>query len=466
LKRVGSFLLAAILAILWCPVASAAATPTLSISSGEVSAGSSVTLTVSIADNPGLAATLIYIYYDTSVFTVSPDRDVAAAGSFRSSGGLIGNTIATARTNGRYDGDDGKDGVLALWYNGSGLNTTASGSMLTVTLHANAEAANGDYTVEAGYSASNTCDASGQKITLRTSVSTVTVTGGAQAATGSQSGSQNTSQNANQNGSQNGSQSGSQNAEQNASQTTTGSQSGSQNGGQDASAEPLPGDSGASAPNGSGTATDSGSQSNESANETADQTADETGETATAVLFSDVSGNWAESYIEKAASLGLVEGYNGLYRPNDSMTRAELVTILWRASGSPAPTADASFTDLTQTWYLDAVAWAEETGVVNGVGHGWFSPDGEVTREQLVTILHRLAGTPTGMEALLTGVYDSQYSDSSEVSTWAKAALYWSIYSEIYCGEASTSVGQTLAPAAAASRAQIAVMMVRYLENN
>jgi hypothetical protein len=184
------------------------------------------------------------------------------------------------------------------------------------------------------------------------------------------------------------------------------------------------------------------------------------------VLFSDVSGNWAESYIAKAASLGLVEGYNGQYRPNDSMTRAELVTILWRASGCPAPTTESSFTDLTQTWYLDAVAWAEETGVINGVGHDRFSPSGEVTREQLVTILHRLAGTPTGMEALLTGVYDSQYSDSSEVSTWAKAALYWSIYSEIYCGETSTSVGQTLAPAAAASRAQIAVMMVRYLENN
>jgi hypothetical protein len=184
------------------------------------------------------------------------------------------------------------------------------------------------------------------------------------------------------------------------------------------------------------------------------------------VLFSDVSGNWAESYIAKAASLGLVEGYNGQYRPNDSMTRAELVTILWRASGCPAPTTESSFTDLTQTWYLDAVAWAEETGVINGVGHDRFSPSGEVTREQLVTILHRLAGTPTGMEALLTGVYDSQYSDSGDVSSWAKEALYWSVYSEIYCGEASTSVGQTLAPAAAASRAQIAVMMVRYLEKN
>jgi hypothetical protein len=102
--------------------------------------------------------------------------------------------------------------------------------------------------------------------------------------------------------------------------------------------------------------------------------------------------------------------------------------------------------------------------VVNGVGGDRFDPDGPVSREQLVTILHRLAGTPSGMETMLTGAYDSQYPDSGTVSDWAKAALYWSIYSDIYCGQTSPAVGQTLAPAVAADRAQIAVMMVRYLD--
>lgn len=184
-----------------------------------------------------------------------------------------------------------------------------------------------------------------------------------------------------------------------------------------------------------------------------------------AVLFEDAVGNWAESFIQRAAGQGLIQGYNGLYRPNDSMTRAELVTILWRASGSPTGGA-ASFTDLTQDWYREAVAWAERTGAVNGVGGGRFDPDGRVSREQLAAILHRMAGSPAGMEAMVYGVYDQQFADSAQVSDWAKQSLYWAVFNEIYCGEAGVSVGQVLAPGADANRAQIAVMMVRYLDKN
>jgi hypothetical protein len=395
-------------------LAMAADTAGLTITSGSTQAGQSVTLTVGIENNPGIAATLVYIYYDTSVFTVDPSEDISAAGSFRSSGGLIGNSIEKAK-NGLYRGDSDKDGVLALWYNGSGLNTTGDGALLTVTLHAAESAASGDYTVSLGYSPDDTCNQSGDDVTLTMSTATVTVTGGGTGTSGSDAGSGSTDS------------------------TVTGS---------------------------TGTdSTDTDSTDTVSDSGPVGGTEDtETAETTETVTFSDVSGHWAEDYIMQAAQLGLVEGYDGKYRPDNSMTRAEFVTILWRSKGSPSPTKSSSFTDLTQDWYLDAVAWAEEQGVVNGVGGGKFDPTGPITRQQLVTTLYRLAGKPVGMEVMLTSIYDSQYPDSDQIGSWAKSALYWSIYHDIYCGEASVSVGESLTPTNDADRAQIAVMMVRYLD--
>ena len=372
----------------------AAASPTVSLTSGSVQAGGDVTLTLNVEGNPGMAACLIYFYYDTSVFTVDPARDIAAQGAFRSSGGLIGNSIALARENGRYAGDTGKDGALALWYNGSGLNTDGDGTMMTITLHANDTAAGGVYEIGVGYSADDVCSESGKLVALRTSGGSVTVS--------------------NPDG-------------------TTPVQP-------EQPAQPEQGTGGIS----TGTI--------------------EQPETE-GVQFSDVAGNWAEAYIEQAAARGLIVGYNGLYRPNDQMSRAEFVTILWSAAGSPAPKAPATFTDLTQAWYQNPIAWAQENNVVSGVGGGKFDPNGTVTREQIAAILHRMAGSPTGMELMFSSMYDAQYGDSGAIGSWAKPALYWSIFNEIYCGEQTVAVGQTLAPKAAASRAQIAVMMVRYLDS-
>jgi len=182
------------------------------------------------------------------------------------------------------------------------------------------------------------------------------------------------------------------------------------------------------------------------------------------VTFTDISDHWAESYIGEAAQRKLVQGYNGLYRPDDSMTRGELVTILWRAMGEPKPAKAASFTDLKQDWYRDAVAWAEEQKVVNGIGAGKFGPDGNVTREQLATILHRLAGGTVGMEALFTSIYDASFVDEDKVSAYAKSAIYWCVFNEVYCGEASVTLGDTIAPKADATRGQIAVMICCYLD--
>lgn len=417
LRKVSRFLLALVLILGLCvPAAYAAEAPEVSISSGTVAPGGEVTLTVSIRNNPGIAATVLYIYYDSSIFSADPNRDVRAAGDFRSDGGMMNNTISTARSNGRYSGREGAEGLLALWYNSSGLNTYGDGAMLTVTLHANGGAPAGAYEVGVGYAEKDCGNQDGQRVALTTLPGTVTVTGNGTQTPADQGGNQD-----------------------------------NQQGQTPKDPSPNPEEPGTDYPGG------------EAGDRLPADGTDPGGEMA--VLFEDAVGNWAESFIQRAAGQGLIQGYNGLYRPNDSMTRAELVTILWRASGSPTGGA-ASFTDLTQDWYKDAVAWAERTGAVNGVGNGRFDPDGRVSREQLAAILHRMAGSPMGMEALVYDVYDQQYADSAQVSDWAKQSLYWAVFNEIYCGEAGLSVGQVLAPGADASRAQIAVMMVRYLDKN
>ena len=377
-RKIAWILMAALIVSLLSMGALAASTAQVSISSGSVKAGDTVDLTVELTGNPGMAAYMLYIYYDTEAFTVDPAKGISAGSDF-AGGILLGNDLTTARKNSDEPvGDSSKDGVLALWCNSTGTNTTKNGKILTIRLQAKDTAANGSYTVSLGYDADNTVNEDGGKVALAVTGGTVTVTGG-------------------------------------------------------------------------------------TADKPDDDETDTTGG-AGVVDFTDIAGNWAEDYIVQANARELVYGFSGRYRPNDTMTRAEFVTILYRACGSPKPAQAASFTDLTQDWYRDPVAWAQENQVVNGVGNNRFDPDGSVTREQLVTILFRLSGGQSGMESMFTAAYDPAYTDAGQISDYAKPAMYWSIYHEILCGENSLKVPATLAPRAAANRAQIAVMIVRYLD--
>ena len=183
--------------------------------------------------------------------------------------------------------------------------------------------------------------------------------------------------------------------------------------------------------------------------------------------FTDTIGHWAESYINEAAGLGLINGMDvGIYAPDSTMTRAQFVTILWRSQGSPDPDGPSSFTDLgaNSGWFADAVAWAEENKIVDGVAVGQFDPNGHVTREQIATILFRMSGDSAGDGQQYAGIYEQAFSDSASIGSWAKDAVWWAIYHEIWCGTDSAEVGTSLAPTQDADRAQIAVMIVRYLE--
>ncbi|MBR6915968.1 MAG: S-layer homology domain-containing protein, partial [Clostridia bacterium] len=112
--------------------------------------------------------------------------------------------------------------------------------------------------------------------------------------------------------------------------------------------------------------------------------------------FSDVAEDrWSYGSINYAVENGYMQGVgDGKFDPTGSLTRAMVATVLWRREGSPVPTAPSGFSDVPAgAWYADAVAWAKETGVVNGMTATTFSPNGYITREQLATMLFRFSSS-------------------------------------------------------------------------
>lgn len=173
-------------------------------------------------------------------------------------------------------------------------------------------------------------------------------------------------------------------------------------------------------------------------------------------------GSWYEQSVQYATEHGLMNGTgSNTFEPESTMTRAMLVTVLWRYANAPKPGANP-FTDVPNgKWYTDAVAWAAENGVVNGVGDGKFEPDGSVTREQMATILYRYAqkvGIDTSKHTEL-----SAFPDASRVSAYARAPMQWSVAEGVIGG--SRENGQDwLNPQGNATRAEVATILMRYLE--
>ena len=179
--------------------------------------------------------------------------------------------------------------------------------------------------------------------------------------------------------------------------------------------------------------------------------------------FTDVpSTHWAYENVNRAAEMGLIKGYaDGTFGPERNMSRAEFVTVLWRMSGSPAPKAAAAFEDVkADDWFADQIAWASEQGYVNGAD-GKFSPNGVITREQVMSILFRYNGGKSGMETMFYETYDGAFTDSGSISPWAKPAVYWAVYETIVGGMTET----TIVPQGNATRAQISTIFLWYLDS-
>ena len=181
------------------------------------------------------------------------------------------------------------------------------------------------------------------------------------------------------------------------------------------------------------------------------------------ISFNDTAGHWGEAVIKRAAELGLFKGYpDGSFGPNRNVTRAQYVTVLYRMAGSPAVSGPAPFTDIAgqSQEFQNAIAWGYEKGYVNGKSADTFDPGGDVTRQEAMKILFGYAGGVSGMETAFTTTYDATFTDSGEIADWAKAAMYWGYYKAIISGTSET----TLSPRSSATRAQLAAILVRYLD--
>ncbi|MBR6915375.1 MAG: S-layer homology domain-containing protein [Clostridia bacterium] len=175
--------------------------------------------------------------------------------------------------------------------------------------------------------------------------------------------------------------------------------------------------------------------------------------------FSDVAeGRWSASAIKYAVDRGYMNGVgDGKFDPTGALTRGMVATVLWRREGSPAPTAPSGFSDVPAgSWYADAVAWAKQTGVVNGMTETTFAPNAFITREQLATMLFRFSATAPVSVPERADL--SPFADDEKTSAWAKESLEWAVEAGLING----TDGNRLAPSGNATREQFAAIIERY----
>ena len=187
------------------------------------------------------------------------------------------------------------------------------------------------------------------------------------------------------------------------------------------------------------------------------------GEKAPAIAFSDTNGHWAEDWINRAVEIGILKGYtDGRFGPNDNVTRAQFVTVLYRLAGSPKPEAEAPFADITGEIeeFRSAIAWAYEQGYVNGRSDTEFDPGGSVTRQEAMKILYGYAGGREPVPGMTVSIYRGYFTDNEEIASWARDGVYWAYYHEIING---TGEG-VISPGGTTTRGQVAKILVNYLE--
>ena len=175
--------------------------------------------------------------------------------------------------------------------------------------------------------------------------------------------------------------------------------------------------------------------------------------------FDDVKpAHWFADAVEYVTENGIMNGTAAdTFSPNAPATRAMLVTVLYRLAGSPDADTVHGFTDLVRgAWYEDAVAWAAENGIVDGVGSAQFAPNAHITREQLALILYRYA-QHCGLDVSASEDL-SDYADAQSVSPWARNAMTWAVSAGLISGRSASA----LAPQSGATRAEIAQLLMNF----
>lgn len=180
------------------------------------------------------------------------------------------------------------------------------------------------------------------------------------------------------------------------------------------------------------------------------------------ISFDDVTEkDWFYKYVMYAVEKGLFTGTGeNIFGPNKPMTRSMLVTVLYRLEGKLDIAKTASFTDIPSgQWYTDAVSWSVEKEIVKGITETEFKPENNITREQLSVMLYRYAASKNKVSGI-AGSIDS-FTDKDKVSSWAVDAVKWAVGQGIMTGKSNGN----LDPSGSATRAEVAAMLQRYIEN-
>ena len=179
--------------------------------------------------------------------------------------------------------------------------------------------------------------------------------------------------------------------------------------------------------------------------------------------FDDVSeSDWYYDAVMYVSANGLMQGTNTGFAPNDTLTRAMLVTVLYRLDESPKAESKAQFTDIADgLWYTDAIVWATQNEIVQGYGNGEFGVNDPITREQIATILHRYANHKKYDVSVGENTNILSYDDFATISEYAIAPMQYVAGAGLMNGKTES----TLNPQDYATRAEIATILMRFCEN-
>ena len=178
--------------------------------------------------------------------------------------------------------------------------------------------------------------------------------------------------------------------------------------------------------------------------------------------FTDVTADWYKEAVLFAYNNNLMNGMGeNKFKPDEATTRAMLTTILYRYEGEPDVSAKAPFTDLEQNWYKTPINWAHSNKIVQGMSEKIFAPEEKVTREQIAVMMYRYAEGKKQDVSQRKKI--SSFSDAKKVNSWAKEAMEWAYAEGLITGN-SINGKVLLDPQGNATRAQIATILMRYVK--
>lgn len=179
--------------------------------------------------------------------------------------------------------------------------------------------------------------------------------------------------------------------------------------------------------------------------------------------YTDVAPDaWYRTAVDYVIENGLMVGTSATtFSPEASTTRAQLVTILWRLEGSPVVNYLMDYEDVPEdAWYAEAVRWAASKGIAGGYGEGIYGPEDDITREQMALILYRYA-QHKGYDTTQGGMEVREFTDYEEISDWALEGMTWAVNAGLLSGKDNG----ILDPIGDATRAEVAQILMNFCEN-